>query len=89
MNQGSNLEKMQLELLKYTKFITRCYTCSNEQVRYSTTLYERQLHDHQVSQPLGKAKIELSNFAKKHSLVSKVLNVSKTCQNGKATETSC
>jgi hypothetical protein len=25
-----------LELLKYTKFITRCYTCPNEQVRYST-----------------------------------------------------
>jgi hypothetical protein len=36
INQGSNLEKMQLELLMYTKFITRCYTCPNDQVRYST-----------------------------------------------------
>jgi hypothetical protein len=33
MNQGSNLKKCNLELLKYTKFITRCYTCPNEQVR--------------------------------------------------------
>jgi hypothetical protein len=38
MNQGSNLITCNLELLKYTKFITRCYTCPNEQVRYSTTL---------------------------------------------------
>jgi hypothetical protein len=29
-------KKCNLELLKYTKFITRCYTCTNEQVRYST-----------------------------------------------------
>jgi hypothetical protein len=36
MNQGTNLKKCNLELLKYTKFITRCYTCPNEQVRYST-----------------------------------------------------
>jgi hypothetical protein len=36
MNQGSNLKTWNLELLKYTKFITRCYTCPNEQVRYST-----------------------------------------------------
>jgi hypothetical protein len=36
MNQGSNLKTCNLELLKYTKFITRCYTCPNEQVRYST-----------------------------------------------------
>jgi hypothetical protein len=36
MNQGSNLKKCNLELLQYTKFITRCYTCPNEQVRYST-----------------------------------------------------
>jgi hypothetical protein len=89
MNQGSNLEKIQLELLKYTKFSTKCYTCSNEQVRYSTASYEHQLHDHQVSQPVGEAKIDLSNFAKNHSLMSKVLNMSKTCQNGKATQTSC
>jgi hypothetical protein len=47
MNPGSNLEKMQLKLLKYAKFITRCYTFSNEQVRYSTGSYEHQLHDHQ------------------------------------------
>jgi hypothetical protein len=37
MNQGTNLKKCNLELLKYTKFTTRCYTCPNEQVRYSTT----------------------------------------------------
>jgi hypothetical protein len=36
MNQGPNLKICNLELLKYTKFITRCYTCPNEQVRYST-----------------------------------------------------
>jgi hypothetical protein len=36
MNQGSNLKKCNPELFKYTKFITRCYTCPNEQVRYST-----------------------------------------------------
>jgi hypothetical protein len=29
------------------------------------------------------AKIELSNFAKNHSLMTKVLNMSETCQNGK------
>jgi hypothetical protein len=40
MNQGLNLEKMQLELLKYTKFTTTCYTCPNEQFRYSTTSYK-------------------------------------------------
>jgi hypothetical protein len=36
-NQGSSLKTCNLELLKYTKFITICYTCPNEQVRYSTT----------------------------------------------------
>jgi ribosomal protein S27E len=36
MNQGSKSKKCNLELLKNTKFITRCYTCANEQVRYST-----------------------------------------------------
>jgi hypothetical protein len=36
MNQGSSLKTCNLELLKYTKFTTRCYTCPNEQVRYST-----------------------------------------------------
>jgi hypothetical protein len=38
MNQGSNLKICNLELLKYTKFITRGYTCPNEQVRYSKAL---------------------------------------------------
>jgi hypothetical protein len=38
MNQASSLKTCDLELLKYTKFITSCYTCPNEQVRYSTTL---------------------------------------------------
>jgi hypothetical protein len=37
MNQGSDLKKCNLELLKYTKFITGCYTCPNEQVRNSTS----------------------------------------------------
>jgi hypothetical protein len=36
MNPCSNLKICNLELLKYTKFITRCYTSTNEQVRYST-----------------------------------------------------
>jgi hypothetical protein len=35
MNQGSKLKICNLELLKYTKFITRSYTSPNEQVRYS------------------------------------------------------
>jgi hypothetical protein len=81
--------KCNLELLKYTKFIIRCYTCQNEQVRYSTGSYGPQLHDHQVSQPLDKANKDLSNFAKSYSLTRKNLNMSKTCQNGKATQTSC
>jgi hypothetical protein len=38
MNQGSSFKTCNLELLKYTKFITRWYTCPNEQVRYSTAL---------------------------------------------------
>jgi hypothetical protein len=38
---------------------------------------------------LDKAKIELSNFAKMYSLMSKVLDMSNTYQNGKATQTSC
>jgi hypothetical protein len=37
MNQGTNFKRCNLELLKYTKLITRCYTCPNEQVRYFTT----------------------------------------------------
>jgi hypothetical protein len=36
MNPGSSLKKCNLEHLKYTKFITKCYTCPNKQVRYST-----------------------------------------------------
>jgi hypothetical protein len=43
----------------------------------------------QVSQPLGNAKIELSIFAKFYPLMRKVLNISKTCQNDKATQTLC
>jgi hypothetical protein len=30
-----NAKSFNIDLLKYTKFITRCYTCPNEQVRYS------------------------------------------------------
>jgi hypothetical protein len=65
MNQGSNSKICNLELLRYTKFITRCYTFPNE------------------------ARIELSNFAESYPLMSKVLKIIKTCQNGKATQTSC
>jgi hypothetical protein len=32
-------EKIKLELLKYTKFNIGCYTCPNEQVRYSIASY--------------------------------------------------
>jgi hypothetical protein len=38
---------------------------------------------------MDEAMIELSNFAKNYPLMSKVLNMSKTCKNGKATQTSC
>jgi hypothetical protein len=48
-----------------------------------------QLHDYQVSQPTDEAKIKLSNFAKSYPLMSKALNMRKTWQNGKATQTSC
>jgi hypothetical protein len=78
-----------IELLKYTKFITRCYTHPNEQVRYSIASYELKLQDHKVSQPLGEAMIEFIIFVKSYPLTSKVLNISKTCQNGKATQTTC
>jgi hypothetical protein len=37
--KGSNLKTCNLELLKYTKFITRCYKCPNEQVRNSIASY--------------------------------------------------
>jgi hypothetical protein len=72
-----------------TRFNTRCYTCPNEQVRYSIALYEHRLQDYQVSQPLIKTKIECIKFCKNLSLISKVPNMSKTCQNGRATQTSC
>jgi hypothetical protein len=78
-----------LELLKYTKFNIGCYTCPNEQVRYPIGSYWHQLQDHQVSQPLDEVKIDFGNFAKKSPLMSKVLNMIKTYQNGKATQTSC
>jgi hypothetical protein len=67
-----------LELLKQTKFNKECYTCANEQVRYSTASYRSQLHDHQVSQPLDEAKMDFGNFAKNLPLMSKVLNMIKT-----------
>jgi hypothetical protein len=78
-----------LELLKQTKFNKGCYTCPNEQVRYNIASYWQQLQDHQVSQALDEANIDLGNFAKKLPLMSKVLNMIKTYQNGKATQTSC
>jgi hypothetical protein len=71
------------------KFNKECYTCPNEKVRYSIASYRSELHDHQVSQPLDEAKMDLGNFAKKTPLMSKVLNMTKTYQNGKATQTSC
>jgi hypothetical protein len=37
---------------------------------------------------MDKAKKELSNFAKRYSLTSKNLNMRRTYQNGKATQTS-
>jgi hypothetical protein len=78
-----------LELLKWTKFNIGCYTCPNQQVRYFIAVYWHQLQDHQVSQPLDEAKMDLGNFAKNLPLMSKVLNMIKTYQNGKATQTSC
>jgi hypothetical protein len=45
-----------LELLKQTKFNKGCYTCPNEQVRYSIASYRAQLQDYQVSQPLDEVK---------------------------------
>jgi hypothetical protein len=44
---------------------------------------------YQVSQPLDEAKMDLGNFAKNLPLMSKVLNMIKTYQNGEATQTSC
>jgi hypothetical protein len=36
MNESrQNAKSFNIELLKYTTFITRCYTCPNKQVRYS------------------------------------------------------
>jgi hypothetical protein len=78
-----------LKLLKWTKFNKECYTCPNEQVRYSIASHRPQLHDYQVSQPLDEAKMDLGNFAKNLPLMSKNLNMIKTYQNGKATQISC
>jgi hypothetical protein len=61
----------------------------NKQVRYSIASYRHQLQDHQVSQLLDEAKMDLGNFAKNFPLMSKVLNMIKTYQNGNATQTSC
>jgi hypothetical protein len=77
-----------LELLKYTKFNKECHTYPNEQVRYSIASYRSQLHDHEVSQPLDEAKLDLGNFAKNLPLMSKVQNMIKAYQNGKDTQTS-
>jgi hypothetical protein len=66
-----------LELLKKTKFNIVCYTCPNEQVRYSIASCWHQLQDHQVSQPLDEAQMDLGNFAKNLPLMSKVLTWSK------------
>jgi hypothetical protein len=46
MNQGSNLKICNLELLKYTKFITRCYTWPNDQVRYFINFMITKFHNH-------------------------------------------
>jgi hypothetical protein len=78
-----------LELLKSTKFNKGCYTCPNKQVGYSIASYRHQLQDHQVSQPLDEAKMDLDNFAKNLPLMGKVLNMIKAYQNGKATQVSC
>jgi hypothetical protein len=80
---------LNLELLKYTKFNKGCYTCPNRQVKYSIASYRHQLKDHRVSQLLDEAKMDLGNFAKNLPLMSKVLNMIKTYQNGKAIQTSC
>jgi hypothetical protein len=82
------MQKMQPRASQIDKINKGCYTCPKEQVRYSIASYRSQLHDHQVSQPLDEAKMDLGNFAKNLPLMSKVLNMSKTCQNGKATQTS-
>jgi hypothetical protein len=74
---------------KNAKFNIGCYTCPNEKVRYPIGSYWHQLQDHQVSQPLDEATMDLGNFAKNLPLMSEVLNMIKTCQNGKATQTSC
>jgi hypothetical protein len=81
-------QKMQPRASQIDKIQHSMLHMPNEQVRYSIASYRSQLHDHQVSQPLDEAKMDLGNFAKNIPLMSKVLNMSKTCQNGKATQTS-
>jgi hypothetical protein len=39
MNQAKNAKKCNLELLKEKKFNKGCYTCPNEQVRFSIASY--------------------------------------------------
>jgi hypothetical protein len=78
-----------LELIKWTKFNIGCYTCPNEQLRYPIDSYWHHMQDHQVSQPLDEAKMDFGNFEKNSPLMSKVLNMIKKCQNGKAIQTSC
>jgi hypothetical protein len=64
MNQAKNAKKVQPRASQIDKFNKECYTCPHEQVRYSTASYRSQLHDHQVSQPLDKAKMDLGNLQK-------------------------
>jgi hypothetical protein len=83
------MQNFQPRASQIDKIQQKCYTCPNEQVRYSTASYRSQLHDHHVSQPVDEAKMDFGNFAKNLPLISKVLNMIKAYQNGKATQTSC
>jgi hypothetical protein len=83
------MQNFQPRASQIDKIQQRMLTFPNEQVRYSTASYRSQLHVHQVSQPLDEAKMDFGNFAKNLPLMTKVLNMIKTYQNGKATQTSC
>jgi hypothetical protein len=83
------MQNFQPRASQIDKIQQRMLHMSNEQVRYSIASYRHQLQDYQVSQPLDEAKMDLGNFAKNLPLMSKVLNMIKAYQNGKATQTSC
>jgi hypothetical protein len=70
---------------KMRKFTTYNFSNIQNSSQEATQVQIRKLD----TLPLDKAKKDLSNFAKSYSLISKNLNMSKTCQNGKATKTSC